>query len=256
MTKIFEALENAGLERYNLGNQQAVAVPIDRVTDYELEGVRARPIDTAEFKVEKMVSNLYQHIVRLLPEQQGRIVQFQATQVAEGTSTLARELAKAAAFTFHKSVLLLDLNQTKPNQCDYFGVHSELRREDASFESAPEKARFARVKNTQLYVTQMSTNGTSANNICELPETESFLEKLRDQFDLILIDSPSAISCSECLLLAPNVDGVVLVVKAGKTRWQTVDKVKNRIIAQNGRILGVVLNKRSYPIPNFIYKRI
>ena len=58
------------------------------------------------------------------------------------------------------------------------------------------------------------------------------------------------------LAVASKVDGVILVVEAEKTRWQTVRKVKDSISRVGGNILGVVLNKRRYYIPQSIYKHL
>ena len=51
-------------------------------------------------------------------------------------------------------------------------------------------------------------------------------------------------------------DGVVLVLEAEKTRWQVADKARESIENHGGKVLGVVLNKRRYYIPDFIYSRI
>jgi Mrp family chromosome partitioning ATPase len=52
------------------------------------------------------------------------------------------------------------------------------------------------------------------------------------------------------------VDAVVLVVKHGGTRREVVKRAKETIERSGGKILGVVLNKRKFPIPEFLYKRL
>ena len=54
--------------------------------------------------------------------------------------------------------------------------------------------------------------------------------------------------------LVSQVDGVILVVEAEKTRWQVALNVKEKILQHGGNLLGVVFNKRQFYIPNFIYK--
>ncbi len=255
MTKIFEALEYAGLERAGLRETEEGMLPSLQEPDIS-PALYAR----TNLKLSEEVANnadfLYQNIMRLLPYRESRIIQFQGTRRGEGTSTLVRKLASLTAMKLQKNVLLLDLNQETPNQCSFYHVRSELPVYDSTSPAKLTRRDFARVDNSSLYVTQLSHRGIPANIICEMPRIGPLLEGLKDEFELILIDSPAAISCSDCLLLSPKVDGVVLVVQAGKTRWQTVNQVKERILAQNGKILGVVLNKRRYPIPEFIYKRI
>jgi Mrp family chromosome partitioning ATPase len=50
-------------------------------------------------------------------------------------------------------------------------------------------------------------------------------------------------------------DGVVLVVHAEKTRWEVAQRVKEHLEMANTNILGVLLNKKKYVIPKFIYNR-
>ena len=86
------------------------------------------------------------------------------------------------------------------------------------------------------------------------PHLESLFGKLRQQFDFILIDSPPVTHSAVGLALVHKVDGVLLVVEAEKTRWSVARHVKNRLIIAQGNLLGVILNKRRYYIPSFIYK--
>jgi Mrp family chromosome partitioning ATPase len=87
-------------------------------------------------------------------------------------------------------------------------------------------------------------------------QMDTFLKRLRQRFDLILIDSPPATTSSDGLAISSKVDGIVLVVEAEKTRWPVTENVKERITKSGGNILGIVLNKRKYYIPEFIYKRL
>jgi len=256
MTKIFEALEYAGLDRTNLRGQEETSPPVPRQPEINQVLFPATALKPTDGSAANFAAGLYQNMIALLPGREGRIIQFQGTQKGDGTTTLVRKLAILAAMKLQKKVLLLDLNQNTPNQCSYFHVRSELPLSDSTLRAKPARKDFARVDDSSLYVTQLSARHLSDNIVCEMSQIGDLLKELRGEFDLILIDSPAVISCPEWLLLAPKVDGVVLVVEAGKTRWQTVNKVKESISAQNGNILGVVLNKRRYPIPDFIYKRI
>jgi Mrp family chromosome partitioning ATPase len=49
---------------------------------------------------------------------------------------------------------------------------------------------------------------------------------------------------------------VILVVESGKTRRQVALTAKRKLEGAGGKILGVVLNKRRYYIPEFVYKRL
>jgi Mrp family chromosome partitioning ATPase len=51
-------------------------------------------------------------------------------------------------------------------------------------------------------------------------------------------------------------DGVVLVLEANSTRRVTAKKAKQALEAANVRILGTVLNNRTFPIPEGLYRRL
>jgi Mrp family chromosome partitioning ATPase len=50
------------------------------------------------------------------------------------------------------------------------------------------------------------------------------------------------------------VDGVVFVVESNKTRAEVVDQALKRLKARGANIKGLVLNKRVFHVPNFVYR--
>ena len=62
-------------------------------------------------------------------------------------------------------------------------------------------------------------------------------ERLREQFSLILIDAPPAAVSPMGFSLLNRCDGVVLVVRAEKTRWQEAISVKEKIVREGGKSL-------------------
>ena len=70
----------------------------------------------------------------------------------------------------------------------------------------------------------------------------------------MLIDCPSLKESQDVLALAPLVDGVFLVVEANKTTKRQIAFLERTIQAAGGNSLGYLLNKRTYPIPEWAYK--
>lgn len=85
---------------------------------------------------------------------------------------------------------------------------------------------------------------------------ESNLETLRGVFDYILLDCPPLAESDEAIVLAPDSDGVVIVVEADTTRREQIQNAQKTIERAEGNLLGFVLNKRRYTVPNWIYKRL
>lgn len=69
------------------------------------------------------------------------------------------------------------------------------------------------------------------------------LEQIRARFDVILVDSPATSSVTDAQLLAANCDGVVLVVRAGKTKRLQVRKAIGTLGHVKANLLGIVLNR-------------
>lgn len=82
------------------------------------------------------------------------------------------------------------------------------------------------------------------------------IELLRKEFDQTVIDCPSLRESGDVLSVAPFVDGVILVIEANRTRREQILHAEQSIAAAHGKILGYVLNKRTYEVPGWIYHRL
>ena len=54
--------------------------------------------------------------------------------------------------------------------------------------------------------------------------------------------------------LASLLDGVIIVAESEKVRWEAIQRVKGQLVKANANILGVVLNKKQFHIPRWLYK--
>lgn len=83
-------------------------------------------------------------------------------------------------------------------------------------------------------------------NPSELLGGEMFLQtlkKLREDYDIIIIDTPPLGSVIDSAIVAEYCDGVVLVVESNITSYKFAQKVKKQLEKGNCKILGAVLNK-------------
>ena len=89
------------------------------------------------------------------------------------------------------------------------------------------------------------------------PETGvDILQSLGAIFDYTLIDCPSISRSHEISLLAPHVDGVVLVVEADRTKRDQIFRAKQTIEMAKGNLMGLVLNRRRHVVPEWFYRRL
>jgi hypothetical protein len=82
------------------------------------------------------------------------------------------------------------------------------------------------------------------------------IDLLRKEFDYTIIDCPSLKESGDLLSIAAFLDGVILVVEASHTRRDQLLHSERTIEASEGKILGHILNKRTYEIPGWIYRRL
>jgi hypothetical protein len=79
---------------------------------------------------------------------------------------------------------------------------------------------------------------------------------LRSLYRYSIIDCPAISTSGDALSLAPHLDGIVVVVAANDTHKAQIANVERQIQMVNGKILGYVLNKRQYVVPDWLYKRL
>ncbi len=82
------------------------------------------------------------------------------------------------------------------------------------------------------------------------------MAELRAAFDYILIDTPALKEGRDIFSLAPLVDGILLVVEACKTRTDQICHAERSIEFARGKLLGHILNKRTFIVPDWLYKRL
>lgn len=84
---------------------------------------------------------------------------------------------------------------------------------------------------------------------------ECFAE-MREVFDYVLISAPSLSREAEATLIGQLADGVVLIVEANRTRRETLRHAKEQLESAHVRLLGAVLDQRTFPIPEKLYWRL
>jgi Mrp family chromosome partitioning ATPase len=67
------------------------------------------------------------------------------------------------------------------------------------------------------------------------------LDILKERADIVLLDSPPVVAVSDAAILATKVDGVLLVVSAGRTKRESVQTAKAKLQKVNANVLGAVL---------------
>jgi Mrp family chromosome partitioning ATPase len=89
-----------------------------------------------------------------------------------------------------------------------------------------------------------------------LDDVQGWINGLPAEFAHVVISAPPVGLYADAALLAQKTDGIVLVLEANATRWRTVRKAKQALESAHVKVLGTVLNNRTFPIPEKIYRMI
>jgi protein-tyrosine kinase len=175
----------------------------------------------------------------------------------EGSSTVASQLARAFASVPRMRVVVVDSDCRHPGVHALLGVHQDKGLAEVLAEGATTtKERLQKTRWPNLYVL---TNGAARSGqaiLCAPHVFSEVLETLKAEFSVVLIDTPPTLAEETALAVAAQCDGVLLVVQAERTRWEVAQEAHARLRRAGAKVLGVVLNRRTYPIPEFLYKRL
>lgn len=149
-----------------------------------------------------------------------------------GTTFVARHWAAQLAAAFG-TVLMIEV---RPDVADGYD----------SVESPRELAEHRPV--ASITMSQNTCLGLAGGGDCTLPA------EWLDSFRLIVWDVPPLTAAPVALVLAREVDAIVLLAQARRTRRQVAMHTAQRLQESGGRLLGVVLNRSANFIPAWIYR--
>ena len=200
-------------------------------------------------------NHLKQSIISLMPDTKPRALLFASATEGEGNSNVVANFGMVVAAA-GESVLLVDANLRSPVLHELFAIErnpgmAELLSGQGTLKQA--------IKPTPLSTLSLITAGSLPQNPSPLfaPETVDFIIRgMKAEADWVLFDAPAINAFNDAIVLGPRTDGVVLVVRAEKTRWEVAQNARERLESGKANILGVVLNDRKFHIPGWIYRRL
>jgi capsular exopolysaccharide synthesis family protein len=174
--------------------------------------------------------------------QQGqKVIQVSSAEPGDGKSTSAANLAIAAAQS-GKRVLLVDADLRRPTQHELFHIPQEIGLSDVLLNEIDWRNA---IRETPVEGLSLLSAGLCPENPAELlsvRELGKFLGEARGEFDLIMIDSPPVLAVSDPCIIAPETDGMLLVVRMFKSRRPAMARLQETLAAHGVHLFGVMAN--------------
>jgi hypothetical protein len=177
---------------------------------------------------------LYSFVAFQGATQEGRVYAFTSVRRREGVSYVVHMLGSQLARYCEEDVIIIsppDLRRLRPLDVEQIEIRG--RRVGPQVWTVPQ---------------ELSDEHDDA------AEEEDLWKILRRRFRYILVDC-SALECSaEIFSLAPRIDGTVLVVRAGFSPKPAIQRAARLLGLGPAAFVGCILNRRTYPVPDFLYR--
>ncbi len=183
-----------------------------------------------------------------------RCMMVTSSSPGEGKSSTIANLAVALA-QMDQKILLVDTDLRRPNIWRLFEVETSPGVTDVL---TGQRALSEVIKSSGIPNLDLLTSGPIPPNPAELFESEqmdALVETLREHsgYDMVLFDSAPTLLTTDTPVLAAKMDGVLVVLEAGRTTEEQGLMTKEMLTNSGARVLGAVLNKARSSSSGYYY---
>jgi len=184
-----------------------------------------------------------------------RVVVFTGVDRFSDPTQISFVAGQALAASVDASVCVVDANSMAPS------IHSIVKAQaspgllEATENGSSIRQVAVQVDDANLWVIPFGESRATTAGLFTSDRFDSRMLELRHQFDYVIISAPVA-SSVETAVLGQKSDGVVLIIEANSTRKDAALSAKNALEAANVMVFGAVLNNRTYPVPNALYRKL
>jgi protein-tyrosine kinase len=184
------------------------------------------------------------------------VVVFSGVEAGDGVSWICAHIGETLVSQVRGTVCVVDANLRTPSLHHYFRTENISGLTDAIADSHPAPDFAQKLPGGHLWILTSGSQSSDLGRVLASERLGPLLSELRAAFDFVVIDAPPVNLYADAVLLGKLADGMVLVVQASSTRRETARRAKESLESARVKLLGVVLNKRTFPIPESLYRRI
>jgi polysaccharide biosynthesis transport protein len=173
-----------------------------------------------------------------------RVLVFTSTSASEGKTTVVSNLAIATA-EIRRRVLVIDADLRLPRMHQIFDVPNDRGLSDLLREELTEDSTAGLVHETNIANLHVLPAGPSTFAAAHLLYSRNFallLAKFKNEYDMILIDTPPMLQMTDARVAGRLADAVILVARSGQTTRDALLAAKERLNDDSIHVLGTILN--------------
>lgn len=201
--------------------------------------------------------------LRLLPKLrdlangQAFAVCFTSSVQGEGTTTVAAQFAVSVAQSGSGDrILLIDGNQDNPSLHELLGVSLSPGLTEVCNHGVPSAQA---IQTTELEPLDVLTVGRHEAKGASFLNTLAFQElvsQCKSEYDLVIIDCPPLSSGHGTTQLPKGQAMTALVIEASQTKREVIEGALHELELMGANVVGVVMNRRQFFVPSFVYRRL
>lgn len=198
-------------------------------------------------------------VQRIFPESGAdlrRLTLFSSVEGKRSCASICGRTAELLAARGDGPVCAVDANFESPCLHQYFGTENDRGLADAALESGAIHGFVKQIPEPDLWLLPAGTASAALNFPAIADGLRSRIMELRSAFRYVVIYAGPLRLQTIPMLISRWTDGVVLVLEANSTPRDYAKRVTEMLRAANVSLLGVVLNNRTFPIPEPIYRRL
>lgn len=158
---------------------------------------------------------------------------------SEGKTTTAVNLSLALGEMVDEEVMLVDVDLGRPSVHRFLDIFhgNGLKRLLANPDSDP--GRFAR-RHAGISILEAGPFSPETRTALSSPLGQRIFQRLRERYRYVVVDAPPVLAVAEGLILQQMVDSILLVVRAGRTPGNVLDRAMDSL--DRPRLAGLVFN--------------
>jgi Mrp family chromosome partitioning ATPase len=254
MSKNFELMQRIGLEpEAEIKTRTSPRLP---VIEPKVPRLRNGDLPKLEQVALDQTLRLVQRVFMVQTPDAPRVVAFAGIEQGSGCSQVCSMAAKVLAKNVAGSVCLVDANLRSPALANSFRIPNRHGLSDALREPESVKTFVGQLGAENLWLLSAGSFPEESFSLLNSSRLKERFAELRAEFDYIVIDAPPLTQFADVTALGQLSDGLVMILEANSTRREAALDVARNLRAAQIRILGAVLDKRTFPIPDSLYRRI